>query len=1858
MFQRASQVVLLAHFLAVSSFVYALNASITSQSVPTNMVAGQAYEVSIMLFNNGEEAWDPAALVRLGSQNPENNMTWGIGRVELPGIVNPGVMFPLDFVVTAPSSPGIHNFQWRMLQENVIWFGEFSPNVAVTVSAPTPPQAATFVSQTVPTTMVAGQNYAVSVTMQNTGTETWTPQAAYRLGSQSVTGSWGVPRIDVPTAIAPGANVTFNFNITAPTTPGSYTTKWRMLQEGVAWFGDFTPEISVTVSQLSDTTPPSVPTGLTATPGVRQIALTWNASIDNVSPNLSYTLERCSGTPSICSTFTMGNTSFTDRMLLDGTAYTYRIKATDPAGNSSAFSDAVTATTPPPANTPPTVTLTAPANNATYTAPATISLTATASDTDGTITQVEFFQGTTLLATDTNGADGYSYTWNNVPQGSYTLTAKATDNAGATTFSGSVSITVSGAAFNDALLHWSFDNGTATDSSPNANSGSLIGAPSSVPGQVNLALNFNGTNEGVSLNTVNSLPSGNTPHTIAAWIMIDSLPANRAWLLLLGQEGGGAHHWLINNNGLTQLGVWEGNQLQPTLTAGIWQHLAMSFDGTNLTGYINGTAIGSTPASFNLQGLPLTLAASHIGENYFNGTIDELKIYDRALSATEVSALASTAPPPANTPPTVTLTAPANNASYTAPATVNLTAAASDTDGTITQVEFFQGTTLLATDTTGADGYSYTWTNVPQGSYSLTAKATDNLGAVTTSSVVSVLVNAAGSTSDTVWVDDTTPAGATLGGTNEDWNWSSVNPTPNSGSLAHPSALLLGLHQHYFYGATSTLSINPGDTLFAYVYLNPANPPTEVMLEWNDGSAVDGGWDARAYWGANTIGWGIDGTPSRRYMGPLPALGQWVKLAVPASLVNLEGKILNGMAFTLVDGQATWDSAGKTTTGSGNTPPTVTLTSPTNNSTYEAPATINLTATASDNDGIDKVEFYSGTTLIATDSNGADGYNATWTHVPTDTSNVFARATDNSGAVRDSNIIALAILPSSDTTPPSVPTGLTATPGVRQVALTWIASTDNVSTTLGYHLEQCYGVPTVCMTVILTGATNYTYVALEGDSTFIYRVKAVDQAGNSSGYSNSVSATTLTTPPNPAPTVSLSSNGTTFAAPASFTLTATASDDGSINRVEFFSETRSDGFVTGTNFLCCADNSAPYNINLSGYLQGTYYFFARAFDNLNASSDSNRVTITVGPGSDITPPTIPSGLTATPGVRQIALTWSASTDNVSTYIGYSLERCSGTPSICSGFLLSGTSFTDIGLTDGTVYTYRVKATDEAGNSSAFSGAVTATPSAPANTPPTVNLTAPANNATYTAPATVNLTASASDTDGTIAKVEFFQGTTLLAADTNGADGYSYTWVNVPQGSYSLTARATDNLGAVATSAAINVTVTAVSNTPPTVTLSSPINNASFTAPANITISALATDGDGNIAKVEFFAGTTLLNTDTATPYTYTWSGVPAGSYTLIAKATDNSAASASASVNITVGGANTAPSVSITSPANGARFAPASNVIITVNATDSDGITQVDFYAGAQLIGTDTTAPYSIVWSAPAGNHSLTAKATDSLGAVGTSSAIDITVPVEVVTYFHFDLVGSPQAATDEQGRLLWREEYHPYGSRLLIQDYGTNDRWFTGKPYEEDTGLSYFGARSYDPLLGRFMGVDPQGFDEKNLHSFNRYAYGNNNPYKYVDPDGHLPVFFLLLGIGLTANEIATSDVPMIGGGVAKTGVKAAEQLAGKEVSAGAEAVAKGASRETIVIGEGMADRVIPTAKARGANWYDPRKAPPEKWMENNQKWINEKMDQGCRILDCGAAPGRANYPNPTSPYYKMELEQINQRNYPFYERINAVGE
>ncbi len=185
-----------------------------------------------------------------------------------------------------------------------------------------------------------------------------------------------------------------------------------------------------------------------------------------------------------------------------------------------------------------------------------------------------------------------------------------------------------------------------------------------------------------------------------------------------------------------------------------------------------------------------------------------------------------------------------------------------------------------------------------------------------------------------------------------------------------------------------------------------------------------------------------------------------------------------------------------------------------------------------------------------------------------------------------------------------------------------------------------------------------------------------------------------------------------------------------------------------------------------------------------------------------------------------------------------------------------------------------------------------------NQPPVVSIASPANGAIFTAPATINLSSAATDIDGSIAKVEYYNGTTFIGTGTGS--GYALSWSNVSAGNYSITAKATDNEGALTVSSAVNVVVNAP-NQMPIVSITSPLNGAKFTAPASAAINANATDPDGSISKVDFYQGATFLGSDNSNPYSYTWTGVAEGSYSLTAVATDNlGATTTSALVSITV----------------------------------------------------------------------------------------------------------------------------------------------------------------------------------------------------------------------------------------------------------------------------------------------------------------------------------------------------------------------
>ena len=159
--------------------------------------------------------------------------------------------------------------------------------------------------------------------------------------------------------------------------------------------------------------------------------------------------------------------------------------------------------------------------------------------------------------------------------------------------------------------------------------------------------------------------------------------------------------------------------------------------------------------------------------------------------------------------------------------------------------------------------------------------------------------------SEFVWIDDDTPSGANLQG-NTPWKWITKVEGPVFSGERASTRTADGLSQHFFTDVKPGLKIGEGDVLFAYCYLDPANPPKSIMLQFNDGA-----WEHRMFWGEDKIPFGAVNTPAKLNGGPLPPTGQWVRLEVEAAKVNLNaGATLNGWAFTQFGGTIHWDKAG------------------------------------------------------------------------------------------------------------------------------------------------------------------------------------------------------------------------------------------------------------------------------------------------------------------------------------------------------------------------------------------------------------------------------------------------------------------------------------------------------------------------------------------------------------------------------------------------------------------------------------------------------------------------------------------------------------------------------------------------------------------------------------------------------------------------------------------------------------------------------------------------------------------------------------------------------------------------------------
>src|SRR5438105_1258249 len=388
------------------------------------------------------------------------------------------------------------------------------------------------------------------------------------------------------------------------------------------------------------------------------------------------------------------------------------------------------------------------------------------------------------------------------------------------------------------------------------------------------------------------------------------------------------------------------------------------------------------------------------------------------------------------------------------------------------------------------------------------------------------------------------------------------------------------------------------------------------------------------------------------------------------------------------------------------------------------------------------------------------------------------------GGAETSTSNAAGTTPSVDTTLPSTPTGLTgAAAGSTGANLAWSASTDNVGVT-GYIVRR-NGVQ-----VATPATTSYADSGLSAATTYSYSVSARDAAGNISPYSASVSVTTASVADTTAPST-----------PSGLTGAAAGSTGASLSWSASTDNVGVTGYIVRRNGVQVATPATTSFADTGLSAATTYSYTVAARDAAgNISANSASVSITLASAADTTPPSTPTGLTgAAAGPTGANLSWSASTDNVGV-TGYIVRRNGvqvATPAT--------TTYADLGLSDGTTYSYTVAARDAAGNISPNSASVSIT---------TADTTAPTTPTGLTGAAAgstgVNLSWSAStDNVGVTGYIVRRNGVQVATPATTG---YADTGLSVATYSYTVAAR---DAAARNTPTYTTVSITIADTTPPT-----------------------------------------------------------------------------------------------------------------------------------------------------------------------------------------------------------------------------------------------------------------------------------------------------------------------------------------------------------------------------------------------------------------------------------------------------------
>ncbi|WNG57901.1 S8 family serine peptidase [Archangium gephyra] len=1083
---------------------------------------------------------------------------------------------------------------------------------------------------------------------------------------------------------------------------------------------------------------------------------------------------------------------------------------------------------------PEGVVLTAPAPGITVNGA--VTLTASASDNLGVVA-VDFFDGETLI--DTATQPPYSVSWNsrNGPNGGRTLTARARDLAGNAVTSPPVTVT----ANNDLVVPVV----ALTAPAPGARVGLLVDLLANATDDrgVTRVEFYDGT---VLIGSDTYPPFGYTWNPRATQVGTRTLTA-RAY------DAGG--NMAISAPVEVVAVPLESTPPSVSLTAPgggakLGGTVTLSADVTE--------ASGVSKVEFLLDGALLgTLTSPPYDYRWYTGLVTNGG-HSLSVRATDIHGNVATSPGVGvtvdNLAPSVTLTSPASGAAVLG--VVSLQANALDNEG-IARVDFLVDGALLASDTTvpyAVDWNSGQWLN---GNHTLVARAQDVAGNQTWSAQITVSTNHPGA------------AG---------YDYSLRVPrcyTP--GNLCDTTGYLKGRHSGEFSGGPSTLRLacadgtdslearkidrillssvqggrfTQGQLARVEVHVSAVEPATEALDLFFASDANNPSWTYLTTLQPGTTGAQVLSTEYALPAGELQAVRAQYRVGSG-----------NGSACSTGPQDDHDDVAFAVDSG-----PAVTLALSPNTAQVKGP--VWLSATATDAQGVARVEFYVDGTLLGTDTSYPYGLSWNSASVADGVHTLTARAYD----LGEFSSTSTAIVVTTDNTAPDA--ALTApTPGMflRGNAVLAAAVSDNQTVSrVEFHANW-----TQLGTVSNAPYTMTWNTTSVGDGTYNLMVKAQDGVGN-------VRASTgvAVTVDNTAPATALSAPAQNALAGGIVQVGATASDAHGVAKVELYA----DGSLIGT------DTGAPYSVswNSATVADGAHTLTARAYDLAGNVRTSTAVTV--------------------------------NTDN---------------------------------------------------------------------TAPDAALTAPAQGRFLRG--SLLLEATASDILG-VAKVEFHDGATLLGTDTTAPYALSWNTSGVADGAHTLTVKAFDSIGNVRTSAGVEVSV---DNTAPTTALGTPAQNASVRG--TVAVSATASDNLG-VERVEFYAGTTLIGTATTAPYVVSWdtTALATGSVVTLTTRAHDSAGHVTTSAARTVTVDNVAPTVAITSPANGTSFSFLTfSTTLQASASDNVGVTQVVFYDGTTVIGTDTTAPYSVSWNllgVSKGTHTLTARAHDAAGQVTTSAPISVKV--------------------------------------------------------------------------------------------------------------------------------------------------------------------------------------------------------------------------------------------------------------------------